>query len=357
MINLLLGPPGAGKSYEAVVYHVLPALEMGRRVITNLPLNVDEIENRIPGASSLIEIRERQKGDFVPFQAIEHYGSDWRHEDGFGPLYVIDECHKPLPRGRTSIEVDEWFAEHRHEGADVLLITQSYGKVSKSIIDMVQNLYRVRKASALGSTKRYIRKVQDGIRGEVVNEAIRKYSPEHFALYTSHTKSNVAVNEAQANDIRPIWKNWSVIGAVLMIPMGLAVLGMAGNPMAVKEPDFEVAKPVAAVRSEPVQPAVPVRSTPVQPDVVEDEEEPEPDHPFSGLGLHVQGSLQRVSDGQWFYMLAASQNGQKVFVMTLDELRVAGYDATPVTPCLLHIEYGEFVDNITCDSPRQNVRL
>ncbi|EPW3551744.1 zonular occludens toxin domain-containing protein, partial [Pseudomonas aeruginosa] len=38
MINLILGQPGGGKSHEAVVYHVVPALNQGRKVITNLAL-------------------------------------------------------------------------------------------------------------------------------------------------------------------------------------------------------------------------------------------------------------------------------------------------------------------------------
>jgi zona occludens toxin len=57
VINLLLGAPGGGKSYEATVYHIIPALEKGRKVITNLPLNLEELEKIIPGCSSLIEIR------------------------------------------------------------------------------------------------------------------------------------------------------------------------------------------------------------------------------------------------------------------------------------------------------------
>lgn len=58
MINLLEGVPGSGKSYEAVVYHVLPALKMGRKVITNLPLNLQQFAALDPGYLDLIEIRK-----------------------------------------------------------------------------------------------------------------------------------------------------------------------------------------------------------------------------------------------------------------------------------------------------------
>ncbi|MHA6613038.1 zonular occludens toxin domain-containing protein [Photobacterium damselae] len=45
MINLIMGRPGGGKSYEAVVYHVLPAIQSGRMVITNLPINLDVVSS------------------------------------------------------------------------------------------------------------------------------------------------------------------------------------------------------------------------------------------------------------------------------------------------------------------------
>ena len=59
MINGLEGIPGSGKSYEATVYHVLAALQTGRLVITNLPLNVEVFAAIDPAYRSLIQIRRR----------------------------------------------------------------------------------------------------------------------------------------------------------------------------------------------------------------------------------------------------------------------------------------------------------
>ena len=219
MINLIVGPPGGGKSYEAVVYHILPALKRGRKVITNLPLDLARLSVLDESFLDLVEIRtttnaEKPETDwekaenlykkfgiaakreyFVnrPFAHPEDYGDPWRSEsDGSGPLYVIDECHLALPRGATKIAVEEWYSLHRHESADVLLITQSYGKVSKSIIDLVQVCYRVKKGTAFGSASQYIRKVQDGVRGDVVNTTVRKYEKRYFGLYKSHTRGGGA---------------------------------------------------------------------------------------------------------------------------------------------------------------------
>jgi len=57
MIILLEGVPGSGMSYEAVAYHVIPALKAGRKVVTNLPLNVEAIRAVNPDWAELLEIR------------------------------------------------------------------------------------------------------------------------------------------------------------------------------------------------------------------------------------------------------------------------------------------------------------
>ena len=226
MINLLIGPPGGGKSYEAVVFHVLPTLEQGRKVITNLPLNIAEIAKIEPRAPALIEMRTKsRKAGCEVFGDVSDYGDDWRDpETGQGALYVIDECHKPLPRGSTPRPVDEWYAEHRHEGADVLLMTQSYGKVSKAITDQVQTLYRVKKMTVFGKPTHYIRKVQDGTRGEVMSTAQRKYEERFYKLYKSHTRSLSAVLEADARDIAPAYKKFYRASVVVAV-IGLLICG------------------------------------------------------------------------------------------------------------------------------------
>lgn len=233
MINMMLGPPGGGKSYEAVVYHVLPALESGRKVITNLPLNIEEISKIEPRAPQLIELRTKTKAQETngskrsphPFGNLEDYGDDWRDpKTGQGAFYVIDECHKALPRGETSRLVDEWYAEHRHEGADVLLMSQSYGKVSKAITDQIQTVYCVKKMTAFGKSEKYIRKVQDGTKGEVMSTAERTYESRYYKLYKSHTRSLSAVLEADARDISPTYKKWMRFSVALVL-LSLLVIG------------------------------------------------------------------------------------------------------------------------------------
>jgi len=379
VINILLGSSGSGKSFEAVAFHALRALSQGRKIITNLPLVLDEICKINPKYRELIDLRQSDKTvtvtskkynffhrkhetfeeDIVvkPFAHISDYGDAWRHPDkGFGPLYIIDECHKSLLRGHTSVEVEEWFAEHRHEFADVLLITQSYGKVSKSIIDNVQLVYRVRKATAFGSDKSYIRKVQDGVRGEVMNETIRKYKPEFFKYYISHTKSASVGTEDTASDVVPIWKRWPFVGAsiCLVIVVLLLVNGASVNPM-------EAAKPVQ-VREQTQEKTNPIRNANYanaqKAPVAKKSEKDMPEkgvfgngkrHPFDGLNIHISAYLE--SSERWLYHFIADRNAQERITLTQKTLMDSGYVVERLSDCSAVLRYEEVKFFVVCDSP------
>jgi zona occludens toxin len=377
MINLLLGAPGGGKSYEAVVYHVLPALEEGRKVITNLPLDLDHLSTVSPDQLAIVELRHPTADNPRPFSKPEDYGDEWRHpETEVGPLYVIDEAHMALPAQGTPREVEEWYAMHRHELADVVLITQSYGKINKAIRELVQLVYRVRKNTALGDNSSYVKKVQDGIRGEVVNTSIRKYKPEYFKFYKSHTRSNKSAQEAFAKDVKPIWRHWSVYGAVAFLLVGafMAING-ALNPFgmaevsqqktqtmkpAVLDPN-EVLRNRLAGNSPGVRRAHPENKVVTQLEAkvasleqqIEDMENTE--HPLKTVMLHIGGSL--ASTDKTLYYIVASQNGQKVFDTTSAELSGMGYDVDARTECLLGISYEKYQRWITCDAPRVGVKF
>jgi zona occludens toxin len=382
MINLLLGAPGGGKSYEAVAYHVLPALNQGRKVITNLPLVLDAFP---PEQRALLEIRSEAKGKAAArsggllddpedddgevfrraFSTADCYGDAWRHpESGSGPLYVIDECHMCLPAGKALRKVREWYSMHRHEFADVLLITQSYGKVHRDIIDLVQVCYRVRKATAFGSNNGYIRKVFDGVRGDCVNTGVRKYDKKYFKFYRSHTKSSQAGQELAANDIVPLWKRWPFIGLAICVVLFVGILasGKDLNPMKPPKHDAVVARSKA------------LGDGASAPDIARPDRRPEAarkdEHgeraggkgaeggrqaqsaagPFAGLGIHVMG---RVGvHGREIYSLTMSQNGQRIFTTTSDELVEAGYKVKRISDCAMAFSFGGVDMVAVCDAPQ-----
>ncbi|EGQ7813769.1 MULTISPECIES: zonular occludens toxin domain-containing protein [Vibrio] len=242
MIYAIAGRPGGGKTYEAVAYHIIPAIKDGRKVITNITLNIDWFV-KIFGehVRDLIKIVDGRLTDFGstsrPFSQIGDYSDEWRNEKGQGPLYVVDEAHMSLPSRGLPAAILEWFSIHRHYGVDIILLTQNIRKVHRDIKDMIEVTYRCTKNTAMGSSNSYTKKVQDGCNGEVVNTSIRSYKSEYFPFYKSHSQSNKHVQEAQAKDIRPFWKRWPVIGTALLLGVGLPINIMAWWPESEKAPE------------------------------------------------------------------------------------------------------------------------
>ncbi|MGR5267717.1 zonular occludens toxin domain-containing protein [Vibrio astriarenae] len=229
MINLLTGRPGGGKSYEAVVYHIIPAIKEGRKVVTNIPVNKDKLIN-IFGieVDNLLIVIDGQLTDFGnasrPFANVADYQDDWRDDNGRAPLYVVDECHMVLPNRGCNVEILEWYSTHRHFGADILLITQNARKIHRDIKDMVEVHYYCVKNTTMGSSKTYTRKVRNGAGGEILNQSVREYKKDYFQFYKSHTASNKSVEEATAKDVKPIWKHWTFAVALICLVSGPAWL-------------------------------------------------------------------------------------------------------------------------------------
>ncbi len=372
MINILLGAPGGGKSYEAVVYHVLPALKRGRKVITNLPLNLEAFDAIEPGFSDLLEIRTRSlKGQDAKLQVgragrafmksintrafanPEDFVSEWRGEDGSGPLYIIDECHFCMPKDGTSVEVEEWFSMHRHYNVDVLLITQSAGKISEAIRELIQNCYKVRKAIAFGKPDSYIRKVLDGVNGGEIAVGQRDYLPQYFKLYKSHTKGN-AIAEVEAEDVSPFivkFKRWT--WAILALGIVLTIWTVYN---AVSKPDPVKLAPRTLTRSNAPQspPGPPGASVP--PGQAQTLAAAEPvlqngvPEPFGGKQLHLTGSA--TMGKKTIYQFTVSQNGLNVMQVFDYELQKMGYKWAPLVACAGTLTWGDKSTSITCDTPR-----
>jgi len=329
-----------------------------REIDATYPALVQRVEDRLGMVSVEASVAGRyrrvgavnvmQQGMVRAFATMADYGDTWRHPvDGSGPLYVIDECHLALPLRRTELAVEEWFSMIRHESADALLITQSYGKMSRTIVDLVQVCYRVRKATAFGAAGRYIRKVQDGVRGDVVNEAVRKYEAKYFSLYQSHTKGGGA--ELVPQDIVPIWKRWPFIGAAVAFPLAAFIFFGSGSPNVLKP---SVVAP-AAVAAGP-QPAVAAAK------VVESGEakapkvqrwDAEAGHPLAGRTLHVVGRLD--GGGKRAYEFVVAQNGQAVMAITSEQLVRLGYKVglERGEPCAVRVGYEDWDSWVICDAP------
>ncbi len=364
-LNILVGRPGSGKSYESVVYHVIPALKDGRKVVTNLPLNLEHFKQVFgDDVLELIDIREdrfdKANGVIKSLSRPEDFTQDdWQNEKGQGPLFVIDECHFQFPktgRGKQAqeslLDCLEYFSMHRHYGHDVLFMTQSLGKLNKDLRDMIEIQYIVSKHTAAGSQKSYTQKVMDGAaaRATCVNTKVRTYKKEFFPFYKSHTKSDNSVDEAHAKDIKPVWKHWSFYCAALCAIFVIYKVARGNiNPLSTGKAKHEVHQ----------QKPVEQKPLPVQ-QVVKSGEPKAKQHPFSKVELHVSGFADAgylnnqgkyISDYRVYFTM--SRNGQPLGDIKMRDLLLAGYDVSVLSECVVQIRYQatNYDDFLLCDSP------
>ncbi|MDO4795298.1 MAG: zonular occludens toxin domain-containing protein [Brachymonas sp.] len=383
------GIPGSGKSYEAVHYHILPALKAGRKVITNLPLQIDQIRAINPDWAALIEVRKfpqpirgtwdadaASRGEMafrlfedgrtenppdVPvFGHVWDFYDEWRGEGGIGPLYVVDECHNAWPKGlmppKELKEVIQWAKLSRHFGADVTGITQSWRDVHGSLSILLASLIKLRKADILGKKGEYIRRVHGGYRGAELSRETRKYDPTIFPFYKSHTQSQT-VQEAGLSDVSPkIVKIKRAAYAFLTV--GAAFVIWAFWPKqgysfwGVKLPDEPKAKQTVEQSKEPVPVLISAAPLPQAPasQPAEPEKKEEPFEPLMGKLIHQVGHLKMGAKELTAFVV--SEGGQTFFEVTDKDLEAAGYTWKRFAHCLGVLEYpGAKKRAVTCDPP------
>lgn len=357
-INIIVGRPGSGKSYESVVYHVIPAIKQGRKVVTNLPLNVDHFKQVFGDeVQDLIDIRadsfEKHSGVLRPFSKPEHFtDEDWVNEKGQGPLFVIDECHFIYPttgRGKQAhedlLDCLAYFSTHRHMGHDIVLMTQSLGKINKDLRDMIEVQYAVSKHTAAGSQKSYTQNVLDGAAGrpKVVDTKVRFYKKEFFPFYTSHTLSSSSVDEAKSADIKPFWKSWVF---VVLVPVlififykvsqgGLNVFSESETQTPAPQPPSSMTQPVI-LKEKPAS-VIPARSsTTIK------------KHPFDKFDLIISGyadnsyfdnSGRFVEDFRYYFKM--TKNGSPIGSLRMRDLLLAGYEVNVLSDCVIRLRFAE----------------
>lgn len=211
-IFFLEGLPGAGKSYECVIRHLLPALRAGRSVITNVPgLDHDVIKRHLGQLSfslTYIDI------DTSVRAAVDAYieASSAQNRPALqqvmmtiaaataqeilesvlvkDALILLDEVQNYFgsSSGALPVSTIRFFAEHRHQGLDLVLMGQHVGDVHDLIRHRIEVLTHLQKLVALGVPNRYSwtnYTLSGGKRTKILN-GVEKYDKEIFSIYESH---------------------------------------------------------------------------------------------------------------------------------------------------------------------------
>ncbi|WP_109126526.1 zonular occludens toxin domain-containing protein [Dyella sp. C11] len=216
------GVPRSGKSYDAVLTHILPALKKGRKVFArlnglkhdliaaHLGLRVEDVE------ALLIHVPE---SDMPRIQQIAEPNS----------LVIIDECHDFYPAGFKALpkDVEKFFAEHGHYGMDILLISQWYKRLHTALRARVERKTVFQKLTAVGMKGKYLATFFHSVapdKFEKVGKKTKTYDPAIFPLYNGYVPGteNTEVYEEGGMNVWASVTPWLIIAAVLFIGGGWA---------------------------------------------------------------------------------------------------------------------------------------
>ena len=206
-ISAYVGVPGSGKSYEVVKSVILPAIQSGRRVVSNVyGLNEEKIHQYL--LKNNRKLREEQLGELIYVsneQCLDpNFLPSMEEQDTFckaGDLIVIDEVwriwgsDKDIPKNHRS-----FIAEHRHFShpdtgitCDLVVINQDVAQIPRFIKDRIETTYRMQKHVSLGFRNRYRVDVFQGVKlfkSNRMNYYQEKYDNEIFELYKSYESTN-----------------------------------------------------------------------------------------------------------------------------------------------------------------------
>lgn len=256
MIVFHEGLPGSGKSYEACVMHIIPALQAGRDVLTNINgINHQKFAEitGIPVAivkKLLICISHSNCEDEE--QRLELVKQDLLDKTKKDSLVVIDEIQDihPTKRQPLSPEWSKYIASHRHEGLDIVLMGQDKRDVHPIWRRRIQRLLTFNKLQAVGADSSYRWVCLEATSPEKfkeVSSGLRRYEKKYFGLYASHTQGTE--NKSVYKDDRAnILKNKKVqLAAVAFFALGY--WGIT-NTLAFFQPKPKDAAPVTTHKPE-----------------------------------------------------------------------------------------------------------
>ncbi len=195
MIICFEGTPGSGKSYEAV-RKILDNLKLGRLVYTNIDgMDLQNNRESIKSFCGLSDYELETRLIFMPHFQVNEF---WKYTKK-GSLILIDEVHKWFSARDWASEKNKQFAEwastHRHEGYDVVLITQKLEKVDSHVRSLIEWTYRYKKLNMFGSLiqQKYKRASFCGedTTGKPLDNKLYTYDKRIFHCYKSFVADDV----------------------------------------------------------------------------------------------------------------------------------------------------------------------
>lgn len=217
------GAPRSGKSYDAVVTHILAAMKAKRRVFVRLNgFEPDQVERKQARCEYLgITVEEHDS-------VITHLDDDAvrrLHEIATpNSLVVVDECHAYWVAGKEPLPavVEQFWAMHGHKNIDVVLISQYFKRLHSAVRARIERKSVFTKQTAVGLQGKYIVRYYQAItpdKFEKVDAKTRSYDPAIFPLYRGYS-DDANAGEVYTAGARTVWHKVA-IPALLVVPVAI----------------------------------------------------------------------------------------------------------------------------------------
>ena len=209
MIIFHEGLPRSGKSWEAMVFNLLPAVKAGRKVITNIEgidlARIAEISKLpLPVIEMLVNCVYHDEERDVE-KRIELQKASLIRDTEKDSLVIIDEIQNLFPSGRDKLS-PEWMryvTEHGHDGLDIILMGQDRRDCHNLWRRRINRVITFTKKTAVGMENHYKWEAHEATTPEKfkkISSGGRAYESKYFGMYSSHT--NGTKNKGNYNDDR-----------------------------------------------------------------------------------------------------------------------------------------------------------
>lgn len=220
------GVPRAGKSYDAVKNHILPALKKGRTVYARLnglrhekiAKHLDMSESDVLKLLILVDTKEV----VATFACFQDDTGKWCIADQFkDALVVIDEVHEFYVNERKPLDpaVENFWALLGQNGGDAVIMTQWINRLHSAVKARIERKNTFQKLTAVGLKSRYrvtyFHTTSPG-KFERVGGQTLKYDPAIFPLYDGYAPGaeNTEVYEEGGKNV---WAAMAVRGAIFLV--------------------------------------------------------------------------------------------------------------------------------------------
>lgn len=271
MLIGLEGKPRSGKSHDLVRVHVLENLRSGRRVYARLNgLDHAAIADYLGADVSyvtrlLVDMSESEVAAWCTCETHDDGSMSFPYFDR-DSVVIVDECHDywPLARQEMPPHMVAFFAKHGHWGLDLVLATQDFKEVHRSVVRRMDKKNVYTKLDALGAdnsyTVRYFTSPQVG-RFEQVGVDKLSYDPKIWALYAG-IQPGVAGNAPYKPGTRTLWVSARKPAAAVFLALVVGIYFIADFFLSPAEIVPVASPPPETVQSGPMKGLVVVDKPP-----------------------------------------------------------------------------------------------